>query len=436
MLIKYADYQAFYEEFLTTFLDREKNKLTGLTGKRPDSPMLWDNNAAIALEIFGGGRIQSARYFYRLHDAFKPERIGIGEINDFAYRKALEYIGVELSGEDKFKSKVNPSVKTELLHKEFIKKFSFKYSSLGENQVEKFASSSSNTLNNISPSNSNISEEVKVLLNSFEVGEILCKTINKYQASQGVSYIFKNDLNIKSPEFEEIQNLISICTADYSFELLNKVVQTENPYILYQMRIAVELGVPFLILEVELKKLLNYLGDSTISYRKFKPQFITKRLRDFEDTRWLVYYPVNTKNSRLQPLLGQAIMEFCPFGRVKYKSKNRSFVGHYNVYGDNENYLLIELCLAEVYKRNLRFLVYCGADKPEVMPGQYSYLDAFTSANTILESTQLKYSDFQGKHLTLNDKEYFDVHPDIQKYFSDHNLGRLTSPTTTRYSYL
>lgn len=99
--IKSVEFQVFYRKLRQKFIDNIHD------GKPPkgnvDSPAVWDaknkDGQYHATLLFGGGRTEAHRYFYRKHSELQPEQKHSGVVDNGAFLRGLEYIGIALPSE-------------------------------------------------------------------------------------------------------------------------------------------------------------------------------------------------------------------------------------------------------------------------------------------------------------------------------------------------
>jgi hypothetical protein len=96
MNITSEEYQVFYK-ILCKSVAHKYYKGNKKKYYSEDSPQLWDSyDEGDFVEDLGGPKAQSIRYFYRKASLLNPETTRKGKVDDDAFLKGLEYIGLEL----------------------------------------------------------------------------------------------------------------------------------------------------------------------------------------------------------------------------------------------------------------------------------------------------------------------------------------------------
>lgn len=279
------------------------------------------------------------------------------------------------------------------------------------------------------------------LLSAFEVTELICWVITK-RTSEGSGEKLTLDAlqQLKTPKPSELNKLLEKCNPSYS-EIFSqekftpegekKAGKGKFPLLLYHLALRARRGQPYILAESELSCLFGYLGinpDDYNPYMAIEPTRLSKKLIDFEGSCWAFYYP--SQDTDMRPRLGCAILEFLPFGRLRFKTVYQNYSGYYSAYGADEYYLQMHLKTIPNLKRRLNILVYCGDSKPEIMLGQYNNVEQkLSSGKSIMTPLAGEYDTLIAKHISQDTEDFNKVNEFIRQYLIDPDNKQLITYT-------
>lgn len=199
MIVFSVVYQLFYKVLRAEFIKKEFDGIIP-EDRGEDTPTIWDktgkNGKALAVTLFIGGRSSEARYFYRKNIELNPKRKDNGRLDNLAFCKGLEYIGMTPPEEINSWHKKDALYRAEVLLDKFLDIFS---NDLPDEVIKKQRSlSQSDSLGNDNTTNNkfNTTEEVNSDLTAAKL------VVQKFYESIAVSDYLRA-WQLMSPEFQK-----------------------------------------------------------------------------------------------------------------------------------------------------------------------------------------------------------------------------------------
>ncbi|MCF0072457.1 hypothetical protein LZD49_18385 [Dyadobacter sp. CY261] len=268
-------------------------------------------------------------------------------------------------------------------------------------------------------------------LTPFEVTELFCRVINKYENNSSEMP--------RTPTVHNLNLLIEKCTIQYAEEFSRRCLKNiknrkqsakdENTdsksRLLYDLKLYIEKGVPVVLSSKKLESLYTYL-EMPNPHKSFVKQKVTEKQRLFEDTVWIVY-SFNLDDDD-QPGLEEIYLKFESFGKVRIIDLDQEYFGFYRTYGNAEHYILCEM-KTDIQAKDLHILMYCGDKSPELMLGQYHNVPGKIESGTlILLPTSVEFDAAEPRFVLQDSPEYHALSQEIQDFFRKSNLQRIVVP--------
>ncbi|MCF2501717.1 hypothetical protein [Dyadobacter chenhuakuii] len=288
------------------------------------------------------------------------------------------------------------------------------------------------------------------LLNHWEAVEIFCEVILKYE-KRPPNFFDKNSNLISVLRKYENESLSQAFAEEVLTPLINSEINqlrnkhgkmTKYPKLLYEMNRKIRRKEPVAITVDQLSILLKYVNkEKSLNlerYDSLNEWVPSDKVRILEKSRWyLYYYDEFSNNNNISIGVVRALLHFQKFGRITIRNLDTTkseteqlqvYEGHFDTYGDEEKFILLELKLQKTYEKDLHILLYIGTEKPGLALGQFHNVGKNIYSGTVMIEPCLKQGSdrpgFFDKNLNKKDiPEY------VWKYFENKYLNHTSVPT-------